>query len=402
VQQPADTNSQVRGVGAEPGGGGMEIRTYDPGDWPALRAFIHEHWRAGHPYTDRVLFEWQFMGFASERPVSKLVEHEGQIAGFLGGTPGLYWANGTVLPGVVYDLWVVRPDLRNGALGLLMMKALEDEFDVCCCLGINPDVVRYYTARGYDYAPALHRWIVPLNRDGFNQLVATHPARPDTAGVTVPDLSGVREAESLRSPDTLALQIMYERTVEAAFRLALHRNAEFWSWRYLRSAGFKYQMFGSVVDVGIIVARIESIISPEHPQADGKKVLRLIECLPARPDTWNGQPDDAHLALLRSVLAWGARKQCILADFQHSSDRLGHVLEAAGFIAVSPTAPAAVRAVPNLFQPLQYERPPINYVWRLAGSAAPERPIESRDIYLVKSDDGMDRPNIWPMPAGRA
>lgn len=376
----------------------MEIRPYSPSDWPALQAFIHEHWRAGHPYTHRALFDWQFRGFGRQQAASTVLEHEGRIAGFLGGIPGLYWANGKVRPGVVYDLWVVRPDLRNGALGLLMMKSLEDKFGVCCCLGINPDVVRYYTARGYRHERALHRWVIPLDADGFRELIRSASESVDGELCAAPDLDGAPDIRPLDQPDSRVLQSLYECTVEKVFRLALHRNAEFWDWRYLRSAGFEYQFFGSPADSGIVVARIESIVSPDRPDLDGRPVLRLIECLPADSRTWTGQPDDDHQSLIRGVLAWAANQGCVLADFQHSSDRLDHVLAAAGFTAVGPEAPPAIRAVPDVFQPLRYDKKPINYVWRLAGEAAGEPVIESRDVYFVKSDDGMDRPNVWPLP----
>lgn len=379
----------------------MEIRTYDPGDWPALRAFVNQHWRAGHPYTDRILFEWQFMGFATDRPISRVLVHDGEIAGFLGAIPGLYWANGKVLPGAVYDLWVVRPDLRNAGLGILLMKSLEDEFEVCSCLGVNHDVVKFYTARGYAYAPALRRWIVPLRKEGFRRI--TQDASIGTDDVpAVPDLHDAMDVQPIRSPDALTLQIVYERTVEENFRFALHRNADFWTWRYVRSAGYRYNFFGSVVELGIVVARIETVIAPDQPDLNGMKVLRIIELMPTRPEAWQGQPDDAHLALLRGVLAWAFRKQCVLADFQLSSGRLGHLLQQAGLVEVSPAAPAAINAVPTLFQPLRRDMQPINYVWRLTGSASHKKPVEPDDLYFAKSDDGMDRPNVWPLPAGHA
>jgi hypothetical protein len=376
----------------------MDIRVYDPGLWPALQRFIEAHWRAGHPYTDRILFEWQFMGFAADRPVSKVLEHEGEVAGFLGGIPGLYWAAGRVQPGVVYDLWVVRKDLRDAGLGLLMMKQFEDEYDVCCCLGINPDVVRLYTSRGYGYAPALNRWVAVLDEAGLAQLLSASGRRVEVAGLAAAAGKHRRsDLQPMRRVDSLSLQLVYECTVEAVFRFALHRNAEYWTWRYLRSAGFRYQLFGSVVDQGIVVARIETVHSPERPALGGLKVLRIIELLPARAETWRGQPDESHRGLLEAVLAWGAARGCVLADFQHSSDRLDPLLGDAGFRRVVPDAPAAVQAVPLVFQPLKYDAAPINYVWRVP-RAEGEPALDPRDIYLVKSDDGMDRPNVWPSP----
>jgi GNAT superfamily N-acetyltransferase len=381
----------------------MEIRTYQPTDWPALRGFIHGHWRADHPYTDRALFDWQFAGFGpSSGSASKVIADAGRIVGFLGGIPGEYWVIDRVVPGVVFDLWFVHPDLRNAGVGLLMMKELEEEFEASCCLGINLDVVKYYTGRGYGYGASLHRWVVPLRADGFRRLVlagARHVAGGGQVADWDPRPSG-RPLQPLADVDPSELRRLYERTVEPVMRFAVHRSDEYWPWRYLRAVGFKYLFFGSPVESGFVVARVEQVISPEQPELGRMRVLRIIELLPARPETWRGEPDHAHAALIQGVLTWAVGQGCVLADYQCSSDRLAGVLDAAGLTRLSPGAAAALKAVPNLFQPLRRDARPINYVWRVNGTTQGDGGLDRRDIYLVKSDDGMDRPNVWPMPRG--
>ncbi len=396
----------------------MEFRTYRNADWNAVRAFLHAHWRADHPYTDPTLFHWQYAGFGNGgQPVSKLIVRGDEILGFLGGIPGQYRVAGRVHRGVVFDLWVVRPDYRNCALGLLLMKALEDEFDVCCCLGVNRDVVHYYTSRGYEHNPSLHRYVAPLDTDACERLIAEGARHRDDSPAA--EASDVRERlsvlrqrarEGTATPvaptdqaDPLALAALYDRTVARILRFGLERTAEFWEWRYLHSAGFRYRFFGDPDGQGVVIARVERIISSEQENGfDGRPVLRLIELLPARSETWHGAPDPHFAGLLRGVLRWGVAQGCILADYQLSSDRLTPLLSDCGFAGPSDEMLAGANNVPTLFQPLRYDMPPINLVWRLRGAADVGVRFGARDMYFAKSDNGMDRPNVWPLPPGYA
>ena len=102
----------------------------------------------------------------------------GEIVGFLGATPGEYFVDAQILPGAVFDLWVIRPDFRNRALGLLLMRAIEEEFDTTCCLGVNPGVVRFYTNRGYGYQERLNRYVAVLDPRRFQMMLAGAPGEP--------------------------------------------------------------------------------------------------------------------------------------------------------------------------------------------------------------------------------
>lgn len=377
----------------------MELRTYTSADWPSIREFIHTHWRAGHPYTDRKLFEWQFRGFGPDaRPIGRMMVHEGEVVGFLGATPGEYFVDAQILPGAVFDLWVVRPDFRNRALGLLLMRAIEDEFSATCCLGVNPDVVRFYTSRGYGHAERLNRYVSVLDARRFQTMLSAGGGEP----LRMPPVISLLSCEPREPggfPNLFELQALYARTVERVFRYGLHRSAAFWKWRYVQSAGFKYLTWGDPYREGLIVARVERIMSPDSPDVDGLPVLRIIELLPASKQAWEGATYEPFLRLLRGTLAWAAQQGCLLADYQNSSSRLATMLRAAGFQEPDVARSGVVARTPNLFQPLRFDAAPINYVWRVAdGTSGGSMPVPD-DIYFVKSDNGMDRPNVWPIPA---
>jgi hypothetical protein len=184
------------------------------------------------------------------------------------------------------------------------------------------------------------------------------------------------------------------------FRYGVHRSAAFWQWRYLDSIGFRYLFWGDASRDGVIIGRVERVLSPEAPEFDGMPVLRLIELLPATPAAWQSGRDERFVGLLRGALSWAAQQGCVLADYQNSSDRLAPALGEAGLREVR--ADEALARTPNMFVPLRFNAAPINYVWRLGGSLSDVAVPESNDIYFVKSDDGMDRPNVWPLPATHA
>lgn len=404
----------------------MELRDYQPADWGDVRSFLRAHWRPNHPLTDLDIFRWQFAGFGgSGQPVSQVAVDGRKVVGFLGGIPGLYRCGDEVVPGVAFDVWIVDPQIQNRGLGLLLMKALEDRFSACCSLGVNPKVVHYYTRRGYQHRDRLHRWIVPLRLDGCQRLIAFAPetssVTPST--VTPPAVSVAVAApparhtaafvrplveaharlleapaaavEPMPHPDPGALAELHLRSTAQWLRFGLHRTAEFWTWRYLHCPVHEYLFFGTPTGPGVVVARVEAIVSPDNPVVHGLNVLRLIELLPARPETWDGGADGPFAELLAGVLMWAIEAGCVLADFQHSSPRLSGLLEWLGFAPQNAAAAPVFAAVPPLFAPLRYNVGPINYVFRSPSGGVAGPTLDPRDVYLVKSDAGMDRPHVW-------
>ncbi len=365
--------------------GGMEIRPYDAADWPRLAALLDAHWRAGHPITHRQLFDWQYR--IGSGCASLVIAHENEIVGFLGAIPGQYFLDAQLLDGVALALWVVRPDLRDRGLGVFALRRLHEQFSCCICLGINAAVKPIYEHFGYHFLPRLNRYLAVLDRPGADLLL-------DAPGDDWPsEVSSVAPAvPNTLNPDAVA--DLFAESVRPRFRFGVDRDSGYWRWRYAASTGYTYRFFGKPHVDGFVVARIERCIAGADSAAHGVRVLRLIEIVPRDGGAWEGRVSEGIAALLSGVLSWGRAACCVLADFQHASARLGPLLSAVGFVQ-QPVDETAVGRVPQLFQPLR-NASPINMCWRLPADAPVLTPNE---LYVVKSDGDMDRPNVWPLPA---
>jgi GNAT superfamily N-acetyltransferase len=360
----------------------IAIRPYDDSLWPAISRFLHEHWQPEHPLCQKDLFYWQYQGFGPRAGASgcRVAVDGERIVGFLGAIPGLYLLEGQEVPGTVLALWVVVEEFRNSGLGMLLMREVEKQGVVTVCLGVNPQVARYYTVTGYQYLEALHRYVCPLESDGYGQLLN----RPAAAGEVE---RWVRQARAVDGQmiepgpiDPEELADLWQR-VQGRWRLTLVRTAEFWAWRYGNAVGFKYHFFGTPGQGGI-VARIDRIRDADRPGLEGRPVLRIIEIL---------APDGEDVSqVLAGTLQWARQQGAIAADFQCSSAKMEPWLGRAGLR--SRSVEDSATHLPELFSPLRRGAAPINLMVKVQG----HDPIAFDSIYCVKSDGDMDRPTRWP------
>lgn len=376
----------------------MQIRRYRAEDWPQVQAFLDAHWRRGHPLTDRRLFDWQYRGFGSSAGVQnvRVLWHDGEPAGILGVIAGEYWVDGIAVPGAALALWVVREDLRDRGAGIYALMEVQREYRVCVCLGVNDAVRPIYERLGYRVLPALHRYLTVLDAGAACRLVKGGCELPNAGcapapGDPLPPCPAV-------DCDWGPIACQYREGVAPQFQLCLARSAAFWSWRYADSAGYRYCVWRNAA--GAIIGRVEASICRESSARGGVAVLRLIEIVPARAGAWEGCVDGELAVLVGAALAWGKKKGCALADFQHATRRLEPTLAAAGFMRHGAEGANWTGGVPNLFQPLRYDASPINAYWRVDPTLRVAAAIEADQTYFVKSDGDMDRPNVWPLPDG--
>ena len=367
----------------------IKIRPFEDTLWPAMSRFLHEHWQPNHPLCQKDLFYWQYRGFGPRAGVSSCrVAVDGErIVGFLGAIPGVYLLDWREVAGTALALWVVVEELRNSGLGVLLMREVEKQGAVTVCLGVNPKVARYYTATGYQHREALHRYVCPVEGEGYGQLLND----PAPAG-EVEEWVGAVEAAAggasePRPIDPEELAGLWQR-VQGRWRLTLARTPEFWAWRYRDAVGFKYHFFGGAGQGGVI-ARLDRITGSDTPSLEGKPVLRIIELLPAAPSPAADTPDSTS-AMLAGVLHWARQQGAIAADFQCSSTRLEPWLRAAGFRERSAEDPAT--HLPEVFNPLRRGAAAINLMVKVSG----REPIDFDSIYCAKSDGDMDRPTRRP------
>lgn len=348
----------------------VRILPFDDDWWPALRAFLDQHWQENHALCTRELFYWQYQGFGDRAGVGacRIAVHDDQIVGFLGAIPGMYKTHERVVNGIALALWVVRTDYRNTGLGMLLIREVQRQGDVVVCLGVNRKAIKYFTATGYAVLPRLNRYVLPLDPEGFAKLLANHVSVNDS------NLSSDRPIEPCPiEPRKLAT---LWTDVANQWKLTLWRNEAFWRWRYENAVGFKYLCFGDLERTAVIT-RLDRVAGTNDPDIDGRAVLRIIELL---------QPD-AHV--LHGTLAWAKQQGAVAADFQCSSSRFERTLADIGFKSVDPDDPAT--HVPEVFDPLTSDAAPINLVARATPGTT-----DFDAVYFVKSDGDMDRPIRLP------
>ena len=381
---------------------GMELRLYRPGDWENVHAFIKANWRDDHPFSKKALFDWQFGGFGNEegRIGSVLLFHEGALIGFRGVIPGLYQVpdekgGTTVFPGGSLALWMIREDYRGKGLASVMHREAQSRMQVITGAGSHPKTsVPVYLKFGFTLLETMNRYVVPLEAEGYRRLLPGEvpPGEIEDWSATVRKFGGGVDP---CTPDVERLGAHWKETTFPLRIFSLFRNAGFWKWRYVESAGFRYLFFGDVRQSGAVVARIEKIHGAEDNSLNGRRVLRIIEIVPADGRAWQGKEDPALGALLQGVLRWGIDHECLAADFHCTNGRFFPTLKSAGFRRQDFKEGPPECNLAHLFQPFRFVTRPINALYHIE---IPGRGLVKPDFeetHMVKSENDMDRPNVY-------
>lgn len=368
--------------------GNVILRPCTDADWETVRAFILSQWGDDHPMADRRLFDWQFRGFGNPqgRIRSILLFCGGELAGFRGIIPGLYQvpsARGMeILPGGSLAMWMLREDCRGKGLGRMMHRAAEELLPVITGAGSNPGTsVPIYLGSGFQLLEAMHRYLAVLDPAAcvarFGKRAAEiPPPAPGNGGESLP----------LTGADAAVLAETWKGSAFEVGFLSLYRNAEFWRWRILESPGFRYEVFVDPEGAGFVVGRLERLVSAGGQGDPASSVLRLIDLVPASPSTWLGSEDLPFTRFLGRCLGWAREAGCVAADFHCSSGVFGPILGKAGFCREQDLLAGGVPPLPRLFNGGASPGRPINALARIPGFVPFER------IYMVKSDNDMDRP----------
>ncbi|UOF91398.1 GNAT family N-acetyltransferase [Fodinisporobacter ferrooxydans] len=391
----------------------MLIRKYTNEDYGKVISFLQANWALTHALYDKRIFDWQYLvaqkqqqgiNHASEQE-SLVILKEDKIVGFLGIIPNQYIWNGQALNGAALTMWVIDEKLRNSGLGILLIRETEKNNEVTLTLGCNPAIVPLYKKMGYSYLERLNRYVMPLDPEGYLKLLSADVAPEAIQGWqrSIEKTFGSRDDANLHIAarteqiNLHELESLYRESIGRSLVFSRNRDADFWEWRYLNSPGYRYFFFGNPQAEGIVVARVERIINNENSEMDGRKVLRIIECIPKCTDVWNGHTDPLFTNLIRKVCMWGKHQGCVAADFQISTGRLESTLFEAGFRKQEADYLPDICSLAGLFQPFRYRVTPINFVWKVKQSGKEPIQIDPNDTYFVKSDCDMDRPNIWPL-----
>lgn len=361
----------------------IKISQYSDTDFKELVLFLKKNWAENHVLYRKELFDWQYR--TKNGNASLVARDEAKIIGFLGNIPGEYSVKGEILRGAGLTMWVVAPEYMSSGLGILLLRETEKKYPVLITLGSKKEIVPLYEKLGFSHLPELQRFIMPLEEKGYGKLL-TKPADAKLISAWAEQIfngiQNIRPPENHVNPELL--EKIYKEKIMPAYAFSLLRDAFFWRWRYLESAGYQYLFFGKPENEGLIVARIESVTAPDS-QSQPLKVLRIIELIPA---------GEEFLQLLNGVLIWARDQKCVAADFQTSTLRLAPLLKTAGFRLQNENSDLAECSLADRFQPLQSRTKPINFLWRIRGSNGLIKNLDPNDTYFVKSDCDMDRPSI--------
>lgn len=376
----------------------VEIRPQIESDWLQVRAFLAQHWSPTHPILDRNLFDWQYRGFgdASETNGPLLLFDKSDLCGFLGRIPGTFQVNrpaAAEIAGHALAMWLVRPDLQQAGLGVLLLDEAARDSEINICLGVNAAASAIYARRGYRSLSALTRWIAPLESSAYAELCCAPPPRApldswqqsvarelDGTDAQLPDSRW--DAERLAACWHHATRKDTRWTVQG-----LARTAGFWRWRYAEAPGNAYRCWTSAARSAAVIARVEPV-----PSVDAS-VLRIIELIPSSAASWQGDAATVDLELiklLRGALSHARDVGCVAADYQVSGSLLSSTLHAAGLRPQQEArASEPLTSLMPVFNPPMREKPPINVVWRSAGAFCDQAPW-----LFAKSDGDMDRPDL--------
>jgi len=365
-----------------------DIREYTPEYWQNLSAFIRKHWASEHPLLNQGLFEWQYAGFelqSSGRTLLLFIRDE--LIGFLGLIPGKYQVNGleqSIVDGSAIAMWMIHPQFRQAGLGPLLLQEAEKRNQILTCLGANQESGAYFTRRAYANCPRLTRWVAPLQIEGYIPLLAAEVEPLKLVDWHIHMLDGEPVEPAKPEPQDLeTLWINSTRFCDNWVVQGIHRNSDFWQWRYLQDRGFEYLFFGEPPTGPVLVGRIEKV------QNFNLSVFRIIEAIPANSQAWIQEKDDALQSLIRGVLTWACQKGCVAADYQSAHKVLSPTLDGTGMRRQEfPLVNVPTTSLAPVFQPLLKDKPPINVYWKVQ-----KRLEVAGHWYFAKSDGDMDRPH---------
>jgi hypothetical protein len=374
------------------------LRSYQDEDWQDVQNFIKKYWRENHPMCQKSLFDWQHKGFGGSDTKSMILEYKNKIIGFRGFIPGLYQVptlsgGMEVIHGAASAMWSVAEEYRGGQLGILMQIKTMNELSVLTGSGSTPSTSRlFYQQCGFSILSPTNRYVLPLNSCIYQNLLAKSV---DLICVEkwVEQYEKGRNFVEPSNLDAEAAAEVWEKTTFPQALFSLYRNVDFWKWRYIESSGFQYIFFGAPKISGMIVARVETIISETNKEMNNKKIFRIIEILPKNSKIWNGEEDTNLIDLFHGAIDWAIQEGCIAADFYCSTQRFEPVLNSVGFKKYDPKEDP-ITSLALMFQPLKFIGQEIDVFFGVNVGNKYQVPASFNNVYMVKSDGDQDRPNI--------
>ena len=243
---------------------------------------------------------------------------------------------------------------------------------------------RVYQGTGFRVLDAIPRWVAPIDAEGLESLLraAAEPFPDPFAGSRLTfddDTDGALRVEPWSPGVEPAWDEVWRSDFAPRFQ-GVCRDVAFLRWRYLEHPRWQYRV--SVArrgpdgrPRGIAVARVESL------QGREECVYRILDLLAV--DEPSGE------ALARALCSDARQCGAAFADFYCTSAAAAAPLEAVGFVREDRRS----RALPALFQPLDFRPNPINAAFWMRGRKDAAEVFSDPDLYVTRIEGDQDRPN---------
>ena len=367
----------------------LVVRGMEDSDWPAVSALIAAEWESNHPVLDKDFFFWQHRGYGRAAGVGStaLAFVSDRLVGMRGVIPGVYQVPRSgggyeYVSGGSFAMWIVERESRGTGIGNALLKHCEDHLGVMVALGSNEATsVPIYLKNGFSRQDGLHHWFTVLDSKG-KRLLYGDGLEPKLAREL--NFSEDGDLREIDNPEIAAdIWLKFSRRYRV---LGLHRNVDFWQWRYFDHPTFNYRV---LVDEGLTtltVTRTETVVVGGCEVS----VLRIIELFSSTGDASNQSEVRGVAEFLHRLLNEASESGISAVDYRNSNNFLGPSLGLAGFeYREMEDVSDPMMGFAGQLNPLILGPRPINLHWKIRSGDT--REIEM--LYFVKSDNDMDRPN---------
>ncbi|MQA28699.1 MAG: GNAT family N-acetyltransferase [Luteitalea sp.] len=362
----------------------LRIADCDEQQVPALQSFFERVYRAGYALCDSTLLRWQFQrtpGSDGLRWHIKLAFDGSNIAACLGFVPLEITLDGAVVRGAWVVNWMVDPERQQLGLGPLLMREVTREFEVTLNIGPNRAARDVLSRMGWSDHGELPRYVAVLDQPSAAVLANAERLSWPSLSPAPARLQSSSPARVVRVErfDADATSLWDRITAAGSDTAGTRRSAEFLNWRYADHPGFRYRLFAQYQDARLTALAAYRV---EVVQGMSIRVGRLVEYL----DTADEGPETGS-RMLAHLLDDARAEGVSVMDFFCGDRRYEEQLARNGFVA----DPAAIAALPLLFQPIDRSRSAISFMSHTRRRSAAIG--GSPHWYVTKGDGDQDRPN---------
>lgn len=334
----------------------IDIRRCTASEVPALMAFIDTHWKQGHALAiNRPLMDWQHK--AENNHYNYLLAWEGrELLGVLGYIPTHRYDPALKSENTLWlALWKIRPDCKVTALGLRMLRALEqvEPHTALAVNGINLTHPPMYKALGYKCAELTQHYMI--NPERPRHLLQGEGPFPTPA-------TGTSTCTDLTESDLKNLILNTPATPKKTPQKTPQKTPNYFIERFLRHPFYRYHVYL------LQHHSHQALIATRLATHEGRHALRIVD-ITGDPQTL-AQSGTALLGLMQ-------QHNAEYIDFwQHGIPP--EILTQAGFAPVDNTV-----TVPNFFEPFVPKNGRILCAYK----------TKADNVIICRADGDQDRPS---------